>query len=136
MTNVLFVCVGNQGRSVIAERLFNAAAGSEHEARSAGAAPGREVHEVAVAALAELGIDASDHVPRLLDDELIEWADVVVAACDGVCPVVPGKRNENWRLPDPMRRPLDEVRVFRDDIKRRVDTLLDELSASGSPASG
>jgi len=127
LTNVLFVCVGNQGRSVMAERLFRDAAGGAHQARSAGAAPGAEVHEVAVASLAEVGIDASDHVPRKLDDEMIEWADVIVAACDGVCPVVPGKRNENWHLPDPMGRPLAEVRVFRDDIKRRVDTLLDEL---------
>ena len=130
MTNVLFVCVGNQGRSVMAERLFHEAAGEEHVARSAGAAPGAEVHAVAVEALAEVGIDASDHVPRKLDDELIGWADVIVAACDGVCPVVPGKRNENWHLPDPMGRPIAEVRVMRDDIKRRVDTLLDELSVT------
>jgi len=130
MANVLFVCVGNQGRSVMAERLFRAAAGGAHEARSAGAAPGAEVHPVAVQALAELGIDASDHVPRKLDDELIGWADILVAACDGVCPVVPGKRYENWHLPDPMGRPIAEVRVFRDDIKRRVDTLLDELAMS------
>jgi protein-tyrosine-phosphatase len=129
MTNVLFVCVGNQGRSVMAERLFRDAAGGAHEARSAGAAPGREVHPEAVEALAELGLDASDHVPQKLDDALMQWADVVVAACDGVCPVVPGKRNENWRLPDPMGLPLDEVRVIRDEIKRRVDTLLDELAS-------
>jgi arsenate reductase len=127
VTNVLFVCVGNQGRSVMAERLFRQAAGDAHEARSAGAAPGPQVHPEAVAVLAELGIDASDHMPRKLDDELKGWAHVVVAACDGVCPVVPGKRNENWQLPDPMGRPLAEVRVIRDDIKRRVDTLLDEL---------
>jgi arsenate reductase (thioredoxin) len=130
VTNVLFVCIGNQGRSVIAERLFRAAAHGAHDARSAGAAPGAEVHDVAVAALAEVGIDASDHVPRKLDDELIAWADVVIAACDGACPVVPGKRYDNWRLPDPMGRPLAEVRVIRDDIGRRVDTLLDELTAS------
>ena len=129
MTNVLFVCIGNQGRSVIAERLFRDAADGTHEARSAGAAPGVAVHPVAVEALAEVGIDASDHVPRKLDGELMAWADVVVAACDGACPVVPGKRNENWHLPDPMGRPLAEVRVLRDDIKRRVDTLLDELAA-------
>jgi arsenate reductase len=132
MTHVLFVCVGNQGRSVIAERLFREAAGAEHEARSAGAAPGREVHPEAVAVLAELGVDASDHVPRKLDEALMEWADVVVAACDGVCPVVPGKRNENWHLPDPMGLPLAEVRVIRDEIKRRVDTLLDELPTANA----
>src|SRR5262245_3075905 len=113
----------------MAERLFRDAA--------AGAAPGAEWHPVAVEALSELGIDASDHVPRGLDDELMQWADVVVAACEGVCPVVPGERNENWHLPDPMGRPIAEVRVYRDDIKRRVDTLLDELATStASRASG
>jgi arsenate reductase len=137
VTNVLFVCVGNQGRSVMAERLFRDAAGGAHASRSAGAAPGREVHEVVVEVLAELGIDATDHVPLKVDDELMEWADVVVAACDGVCPVVPGKRNDNWHLPDPMGRPPAEVRVMRDDIKRRVHTLLDELAtATSSRASG
>jgi len=134
VTNVLFVCIGNQGRSVIAERLFRDAADGTHEARSAGAAPGVAVHPVAVEALAEVGIDASDHVPRKLDGELMAWADVVVAACDGVCPVVPGKRNENWHLPDPMGRSLAEVRVIRDDIKRRVDTLLDELATTTATA--
>jgi arsenate reductase len=132
VTHVLFVCVGNQGRSVIAERLFRAAAADVHEARSAGAAPGREVHPEAVDVLAELGIDASDHVPRKLDAVLMDWADVVVAACDGVCPVVPGKRNENWHLPDPMGLPIAEVRVIRDEIKRRVDTLLDELATASA----
>jgi arsenate reductase len=132
VTHVLFVCVGNQGRSVIAERLFRQAAGDEHEARSAGAAPGRDVHPEAVAVLAELGVDASDHVPHRLDEALMDWADVVVAACDGVCPVVPGKRNENWHLPDPMGLPLAEVRVIRDEIKRRVDTLLDELATASA----
>jgi arsenate reductase (thioredoxin) len=125
--NVLFVCVGNQGRSVMAERLFREAAGGAHEARSAGAAPGSAVHPEVVDALAEIGVDASGHVPQKLDDELTEWADVVIAACDGVCPVIPGKRYENWGLPDPMGRPLDEVRAIRDDVKRRVDALAAEL---------
>jgi arsenate reductase (thioredoxin) len=98
----------------------------------AGAPPGREVHPEAVAVLGELGIDASDHEPRKLDEELMGWADIVVAACDGVCPVVPGKRNENWHLPDPMGLPLAEVRVIRDEIKRRVDTLLDELETASA----
>jgi arsenate reductase (thioredoxin) len=129
VTKVLFVCIGNQGRSVMAERFFRAAAGESHEARSAGAAPGEAVHPEVVTSLAELGIDASDHVPRKLDDEVMSWADVVVAACDDACPVVPGKRNDNWRLPDPMGRPIAEVRVIRDDIKRRVDALLDELAS-------
>ena len=78
-------------------------------------------------ALAELGIDASDHVPRRLDDEAVEWADVVVATCDDACPVVPGKRYVSWQLPDPKNQPLDEVRRIRDEIVRRVEALAAEL---------
>ena len=125
--NVLFVCVGNSGRSVMAERLFRRDARGRHEARSAGSAPGTAPHRVVVDALAELGIDASDHVPRKLDDELVGWADVVVATCDDACPVVPGKRYENWHLPDPKDRPLEDVRTIRDDIAGRVRDLAASL---------
>ncbi|MFL5954061.1 MAG: low molecular weight phosphatase family protein [Gaiellaceae bacterium] len=124
---MLFVCIGNQGRSVMAERLFQAAAGGEHEARSAGAVPGAAPHPEVLEALAEVGIDAADHVPRKLDDRLLAWADVVVAACDGACPVTPGKVRQDWHLPDPKGRPLAEVRAIRDDVERRVGTLLGEL---------
>lgn len=124
---MLFVCIGNQGRSVMAERLFREAAGGRHEARSAGAAPGAKTHPEVLDALGEIGVDASDHVPTKLDEELLAWADVVVAACDGACPVTPGKARQDWHLPDPMGQPLDDVRAIRDDIKRRVGVLLDEL---------
>ncbi len=127
MSNVLFVCVANSGRSVMAERLFRRAVGGRHGARSAGSAPGAAVHPEVLEALAELGIDASDHVPRVLDDEVIAWADVVVATCDDACPVVPGKRYVSWQLPDPKHRPLDEVRAIRDDIASRVELLAAEL---------
>jgi arsenate reductase len=127
MTNVLFVCIGNQGRSLIAERLFRAAAGDEHEAQSAGARPGAEPHPEVLAVLREIGIDASDHVPRKLDDELLGWADVVVAACDGACPVTPGKRRLDWHIRDPIHQPLPEVRAIREEIRGRVDELLAEL---------
>ena len=125
--NVLFVCVANSGRSVMAERLFRRAAGDRHAARSAGSRPGAAPHPVVLEALDEAGIDARDHVPQLLDDEAVAWADVVVATCDDACPVVPGKRYVNWQLPDPKGRPLDEVRAIRDDIAGRVDELLEEL---------
>lgn len=125
--NVLFVCVGNQGRSVMAERLFRRSAGGRHEARSAGSAPGAATHPVVLEALAEIGIDASDHVPHRLDDEDVAWADVVVATCDDACPVVPGTRYLSWQLPDPQGRPLDEVRALRDEIGRRVEALAAEL---------
>lgn len=127
MTRVLFVCVGNSGRSVMAERLFREAAAGRHDARSAGSAPGSATHPVVLEALGEVGIDASDHVPTLLDDEHVAWADVVVATCDDACPVVPGKRYVSWQLPDPKGRPLDEVRALRDDIATRVRALVAEL---------
>ena len=88
-----------------------------------------QAHPQVLDALAEVGIDASDHVPHRLDTEDVEWADVVVATCDDACPVVPGKRYVNWQLPDPKERPLDEVRAIRDDIESRVDRLLAELDA-------
>ena len=111
----------------MAERLFRRAAGQGHEARSAGSDPGAAPHPVVLEALEEVGIDASDHVPQLLDAELVDWADVVVATCDDACPVVPGKRYVNWQLPDPKGQPLKEVRRIRDDIATRVEHLFAEL---------
>jgi arsenate reductase len=130
VSRVLFVCVGNQGRSVMAERLFGRVAGDRHEARSAGSQPGGRTHPVVVDALGELGLDASDHVPHELDDERVRWAEVVVATCDDACPVIPGKRYISWNLPDPMGRPVDEVRAIRDDIARRIDALVEELDSA------
>jgi arsenate reductase len=127
MTNVLFVCVANSGRSVMAERLFRQAAGDRHAARSAGSAPGSGAHAHVVDVLSEAGIDASDHVPHKLDDDDVRWADVVVATCDDACPFVPGKRYVNWHLPDPKDRSLEEVREIRDDIQSRAERLLAEL---------
>ncbi len=124
---MLFVCVGNQGRSVMAERLFRQTAGDRHSARSAGSAPGFATHAQVLAALEEVGVDASDHVPAKLDDERIEWADVVVATCDDACPVVPGKRYVSWQIEDPAGQPLPDVRRIRDEIARRVDELASDL---------
>lgn len=111
----------------MAERLFRREAGGRHAARSAGSRPGTAAHPQVVTALAELGIDASDHVPSALDQGAIDWADVIVATCDDACPVVPGKRYVAWRLPDPRNEPVERVRVIRDDIARRVGALLAEL---------
>jgi len=127
MSNVLFVCVANSGRSVLAERLFRRAAGGRHAARSAGSAPGAQAHPEVLAALEEIGIDASDHVPHELDAADVEWADVVVATCDDACPFVPGKRYVSWELPDPKARSLVEVRAIRADIATRIDRLLAEI---------
>ena len=128
--NVLFVCTANGGRSVISERLLERDAGGRHHARSAGSRPGEGAHPEVLDALRELGIDARDHVPRQLDQELIDWADVVVATCDDSCPYVPGKRYVNWHLPDPKGRPVERVREIRDDIAARVAGLVRELDAA------
>jgi arsenate reductase len=126
--NVLFVCVANSGRSLMAERLFRRAAEGRHEARSAGSEPGTAPHPQVVAALRELGIDASDHVPRRLDVEALAWADVAVSTCsEEVCPVTPGVRRISWELPDPKNLPLDEVRPIRDELDRRVRALVESL---------
>lgn len=127
--NVLFVCIGNTGRSVMAERLFRAAVEGRHAARSAGAAAGGTAAEpVVVDALREVGIDASDHVSRQLDEDSLAWADVAVTVCpDDVCPVTPGVRLIAWGFDDPWGRPLEEVRVIRDGIAERVRELVREL---------
>jgi arsenate reductase (thioredoxin) len=119
--------------------LFERAAGGRHEARSAGTRPADRVHPEVVEAMRELGIDLSGRTPRLLDEELARWADVVVTmGCGDECPYVPGKRYLDWDLPDPKGLPIEEVRRIRDEIARRVEDLgaqLDsgELAPSSSP---
>lgn len=117
-----FVCVGNAGRSQMAQALYERLGG---EARSAGSRPERELHPEVVEALAEVGIDASDRRPKPIDASDVEWADVVVTMGCGedACPVLPGKRYVDWNLPDPAGRPVDEVRVLRDEIDRLVAEL-------------
>jgi arsenate reductase (thioredoxin) len=132
---VLFVCVANSGRSVMAERLFRQAAQGRHQARSAGSEPGQAPHPQVVEALREIGIDASDHVPRKLDREALEWADVAVSTCsEEVCPVTPGVRRIGWVFEDPKNLPLARVREIRDEIKESVEQLVHELDAEATAA--
>jgi len=135
VTKVLFVCVANSGRSFMAERLFRQIAGDRHQARSAGSQPGTAPHPQVVEALMEVGIDASDHVPRKLDAESLSWADLAVSTCsEEVCPVTPGVRRLNWYLPDPKDLPLEQVRPIRDQIKGLVADLVDELDQAATAA--
>jgi arsenate reductase (thioredoxin) len=117
-----FVCIGNAGRSQMAQALYERLGG---EARSAGSRPERVLHPEVVEALAEVGIDVSTRRPKAIDAADVEWADVVVTMGCGedACPVLPGKRYVDWNLPDPIGRPLPEVRTLRDDIARRVAEL-------------
>jgi arsenate reductase (thioredoxin) len=128
MAHALFVCLHNAGRSQMSQALFEHAAGRRHTASSAGTTPGDRVHPEVVEVMRELGIDLSDRVPKRLDREGAEQADVVVTmGCGDECPYIPGKRYLDWDLPDPKGRPVDEVRAVRDDIARRVEALVREL---------
>ena len=128
MSRVLFVCVQNAGRSQMAEALFQRAAEGRHEARSGGTAPAEHVHSGVVAAMAELGVDLGERVPRRLEDSDAEWADVVVTmGCGDACPYIPGKRYIDWELTDPQGLSPEEVRLIRDEIAERTRALVAEL---------
>lgn len=131
MASVLFVCLHNAGRSQMSAALFEREAAGRHTALSAGTTPGERVHPEVVEVMRELNIDLSDRQPQLLTRELAELADVVVTmGCGDECPYIPGKRYLDWDLPDPKGRPIAEVRGTRDEITRRVSTLISELDAS------
>ena len=125
---VLFVCVHNAGRSQMAAGYLRHLGGDAVEVLSAGSAPRDQVNPAAVAAMAEEGIDIADASPRLLTDSAVEVADVVITmGCGDACPYVPGKRYEDWVLDDPAGMGIASVRPIRDEIRRRVTRLLDEL---------
>jgi arsenate reductase len=135
MTRVLFVCVGNAGRSVMAEYLFRRLADDRHEVRSAGSDPGSAAHPQVLEALREAGIDASAHVPHKLDADDLAWADVAVSTCsEEVCPVTPGVRRISWEFADPKALPLEEVRPIREDIERHVERLVHDLDEETTAA--
>jgi arsenate reductase len=130
MSRVLFVCLHNAGRSQMSEALFGRAAADRHEARSAGTEPAQRVHPQVIEAMDELGIDLSDRTPHLLERSDAEWADVVVTmGCGDKCPYIPGRRYLDWELEDPAGKSIEEVRVTRDEIARRVEALLGELDS-------
>jgi protein-tyrosine-phosphatase len=131
LPRVLFVCIHNAGRSQMAAGYAKALSGGAVEVRSGGSEPGNEINPVAIAAMAEDGIDISEGVPQLMTTEAVRDSDVVITmGCGDVCPIFPGKRYEDWDLNDPSGLALDQVRPIRDEIKRRVETLLHELSAA------
>lgn len=123
---VLFLCVHNAGRSQMALGWFkHLAAGTGHEALSGGSEPADELNPIAVAAMAEVGIDITGEQPRRWTPEDLEAVDLVVTmGCGDTCPYVPGTRYEDWPLDDPRGRPIEEVRPIRDEIERRVRALL------------
>ncbi len=124
----LFVCVHNAGRSQMALGWFNHLADGRAIAWSGGSEPGNEVNPSAVLAMAEVGVDIAREFPKPWTDEVIQAADVVITmGCGDACPFYPGKRYEDWELPDPAGRDVDAVRLIRDEIERRVRALLESL---------
>jgi protein-tyrosine-phosphatase len=126
---VLFVCVHNAGRSQMAAGYLAHLGGDRIEVLSAGSQPADQVNSVAVAAMAEEGIDIAAESPKLLTDSAVREADVVVTmGCGDECPFFPGKRYEDWVLDDPAGQDLETVRPIRDEIRRRVEALVAELA--------
>ncbi|MEP6908905.1 MAG: arsenate reductase ArsC [Actinomycetota bacterium] len=120
-SRVLFVCIGNAGRSQMAQAFYERAGG---EACSAGTQPSPAVHPEVVAVMRERGIDLEDRVPHKLSQKDVEWAELVVTmGCGDACPVLPGKQYLDWNLLDPAGMPVEVVREIRDRIAQLVDEL-------------
>lgn len=130
--SVLFVCVHNAGRSQMAAAWLTHLSGGQIEVRSAGSAPASSVNPAAIEAMAEVGIDITAELPKVLTREAVEVSDVVITmGCGDTCPIFPGKRYEDWVLDDPAGQGIEAVRVIRDEIRARVRHLLEQLMSQG-----
>ncbi|WBP84933.1 arsenate reductase ArsC [Kitasatospora cathayae] len=126
--SVLFVCVHNAGRSQMAAAFLTRLGGERVEVRSAGSAPADAVNPAVVEALAEIGIDISAEVPKVLTTEAVQASDVVITmGCGDACPYFPGKRYLDWKLEDPAGQGVEAVRPIRDQIEQLIRGLLAEL---------
>jgi protein-tyrosine-phosphatase len=129
---VLFVCVHNAGRSQMAAALTETHGQGLIDVRSAGSEPADQVNPVAVEVMAELGIDITSQVPKLLSDDSVRQSDVVITmGCGDACPIYPGKRYLDWDLDDPAGQDLATVREIRNEINRRVLDLVQSLLSEG-----
>ncbi|QEV99449.1 arsenate reductase ArsC [Microbacterium caowuchunii] len=126
--SVLFVCVHNAGRSQMAAGFLRHLAGERIEVRSAGSMPAEEINPVAVAAMAEVGVDITAEQPKVLTTEAVQDSDVVITmGCGDACPFFPGKRYEDWKLEDPAGQGIEAVRPIRDEIRKRIEDLVESL---------
>ena len=128
---VLFVCTHNAGRSQMAAALLAREAAGRIRVTSAGSQPASQLNPAVVAAMAEIGLDISREFPKPLTTDKVRAADVVITmGCGDACPVYPGKRYEDWDLPDPAGLPIGAIRPIRDAIAGRVRALVSELTGS------
>jgi arsenate reductase (thioredoxin) len=132
MFKVIFACVHNAGRSQMAAAFFNHLADpSKAQAISAGTEPGLRVHPEVLVMMQEIGIDLSNAKPQKLTEELARDAQLLITmGCGDKCPYVPGLRRDDWPLRDPKGLPASEVRAIRDDVKARVQNLIEAESLS------
>jgi arsenate reductase (thioredoxin) len=127
--SVMFLCVHNAGRSQMASGWLKHLSGGRIDVFSGGSEPASTVNPAAIEAMAEVGIDIRTEFPKPWTDEIIRAADVVITmGCGDACPVYPGKRYEDWVLDDPEGLDLDGVRPIRDEIRARVDNLIEEMT--------
>ena len=134
---VLFVCTHNAGRSQMAAALLAREAAGRVRVTSAGSQPADQLNPAVVQAMAEIGLDISREFPKPLTAGQVQAADVVITmGCGDACPIYPGKRYEDWDLPDPAGLPIGAVRPIRDAIRDRVRALLDELPPARRGAPG
>jgi arsenate reductase len=133
--SVLFVCVHNAGRSQMAAGWLEHLGGGQVEVRSAGSAPGNKINPAAIEVMREADIDITTGHPKILTTDDVRASDVVITmGCGDTCPIFPGKRYEDWDLPDPAGQPTEMVRQVRDEIEKRVRALLTELLSDSGPA--
>ncbi|MET9956263.1 arsenate reductase ArsC [Streptomyces sp. NPDC006339] len=127
--SVLFVCVHNAGRSQMAAAWLSHLAGDRVEVRSAGSAPADQVNPAAVEAMREVGIDITAETPKILTVDAVKASDVCITmGCGDTCPVFPGKRYLDWTLEDPAGQGVEAVRPIRDEIKKLVEGLIEEIA--------
>ena len=131
LATVLFVCVHNAGRSQMAAGYLRKLAGDQIKVLSAGTEPGAEINKMAMAVMAEEGIDLSEATPEKLSDEKVLESDYVITmGCGDKCPYFPGKTYLDWPLTDPKDQPIEVVREIRNEIKAKVEALIAEVKAS------
>ncbi len=127
---ILFVCVGNSGRSQMAEAIFNKLKPDGFRAISAGTRPAKGINPLVVQVLGEIGIDASSARPKPVSPEMIAEAEkVITMGCEAsdFCPARFLSRIEDWHIEDPKGKTLDEMRSIRDTIQEHVRELLRRL---------
>jgi len=131
---VLFVCVHNAGRSQMAAAWLSHLAGDRVEVRSAGSAPADQVNPAAVEAMREVGIDITAQTPKILTIDAVKASDVCITmGCGDTCPVFPGKRYLDWVLDDPAGQGVEAVRPIRDEIRKLVEGLIEEIAPEAKP---